>query len=175
MVDQDIFNDVQQFSPAWRDWEMHRCLCGIKDAVEAIPDYYTLGFQAAQISPANATTYYIGGYGAAAPVTTAGVVRIIIPHGGVITNVHMTIWVNSTLDTAANTGTLSIRINNTTNTLLTSAGVLFNATNTFVNVDGLSITVADDDQFEIVLLTPTFTTPPVQVRMWGTISINKNG
>lgn len=31
MANQDSANDWQQMSPAWREWEIHRCLCGILD------------------------------------------------------------------------------------------------------------------------------------------------
>jgi len=167
----EIQEDWQQQSPAWRDLQIHKCLCTMKGLLEdaELTDIYTLTIQSAQINLANATTYYFGGFAGSQPTTVAALVPVTAPKAGVLTNVHLIVWVNGTLATAGNC-TLSIRVNNTTDYLVTNTLALTAVTNK-VNVDTLTIPIAEDDEIEFKLLTPTWATPPTQVRIFGNIVI----
>lgn len=167
----EIQEDWQQQSPAWRDLQIHKCLCTMKGLLEdaELTDIYTLTIQSSQINLANATTYYFGGFAGSQPTTVAALVPVTAPKAGVLTNVHLIAWVNGTLATAGNC-TLSIRVNNTTDYLVTNTLALTAVTNK-VNVDTLTIPIAEDDEIEFKLLTPTWATPPTQVRIFGNIVI----
>jgi len=167
----EIQEDWQQQSPAWRDLQIHKCLCTMKGLLEdaELTDIYTLTIQSSQINLANATTYYFGGFAGSQPTTVAALVPVTAPKAGVLTNVHLIAWVNGTLATAGNC-TLSIRVNNTTDYLVTNTLALTAVTNK-VNVDTLTIPIAEYDEIEFKLLTPTWATPPTQVRIFGNIVI----
>lgn len=167
----EIQEDWQQQSPAWRDLQIHKCLCTMKGLLEdaELTDIYTLTIQSSQINLANATTYYFGGFAGSQPTTVAALVPVTAPKAGVLTNVHLIAWVNGTLATAGNC-TLSIRVNNTTDYLVTNTLALTAVTNK-VNVDTLTIPIAENDEIEFKLLTPTWATPPTQVRIFGNIVI----
>ena len=167
----DLQEDWQQFPPAWRDLQIHKCLCTMKGLIEdaELTDIYTLTIQSSQINLSNATTYYFAGYGSTQPSTTPALVPLIAPKAGTLTNVHLIFWVNGTLATAGNC-TLSIRVNNTTDYLVTNTLALTAVTNK-VNVDTLTIPIAEYDEIEFKLLTPTWGTPPTQVRIFGNIVI----
>lgn len=167
----EIQEDWQQQSPAWRDLQIHKCLCTMKGLLEdaELTDIYTLTIQSSQINLANATTYYFGGFAGSQPTTVAALVPVTAPKAGVLTNVHLIAWVNGTLATAGNC-TLSIRVNNTTDYLVTNTLALTAVTNK-VNVGTLTIPIAEDDEIEFKLLTPTWATPPTQVRIFGNIVI----
>lgn len=167
----EIQEDWQQQSPAWRDLQIHKCLCTMKGLLEdaELTDIYTLTIQSSQINLANATTYYFGGFAGSQPTTVAALVPVTAPKAGVLTNVHLIAWVNGTLATAGNC-TLSIRVNNTTDYLVTNTLALTAVTNK-VNIDTLTIPIAEEDEIEFKLLTPTWATPPTQVRIFGNIVI----
>lgn len=170
----DLQEDWQQQSPAWRDLQIHKCLCSLKGLLEEaqLTDIYTLTSQASQINFANATTYYFGGFAGSQPTSVAALVPLTAPKAGVLTNVHLIFWVNGTLASAGSCA-LSVRINNTTDYLVTNSLALTSVTNK-VNVDSLSIPIAEDDEIEFKLLTPTWGTPPTQVRIFGNIAIARN-
>lgn len=167
----EIQEDWQQFPPAWRDLQIHKCLCTMKGLIEdaELTDIYTLTIQSSQINLANATTYYFGGFAGAQPTAVPALVPVTAPKAGTLTNVYLIFWVNGTLATAGNC-TLSIRVNNTTDYLVTNTLALTAVTNK-VNVDTLTIPIAEDDEIEFKLLTPTWGTPPTQVRIFGNIVI----
>lgn len=167
----EIQGDWQMQSPGWRDLQIHKCLCTMKGLLEesVLTDVYTLTIQSSQINLANATTYYLGGFAGSQPTTTAALVPVTAPKSGTLTNVHLIFWVNGTLASAGSC-TVSIRVNNTTDYLVTNSLALTAITNK-VNVDTLAIPIAEDDEIEIKLLTPTWGTPPTQVRIFGNILI----
>ena len=167
----DSSQDWQMQSPGWREYQIFKCLCTLKDNMESanLTDIYTLNVQAGNINLGASTTYYFAGCASIQPTTTADIVNLVAPKEGQMTNVHLTFWVNGTLASAENC-TLSVRVNNTTDYLVTNT-LQLNAVKNSVNVDTLTIPIAEDDTFEFKLVTPAFGTPPTQVRIFGNITI----
>ncbi len=111
-------------------------------------------------TPLDATTYYFGDVYVLAQQTTADVQRIYFPKAGTITSARITF--HQTAGTAE-TSTVSIRLNNTTDTTLSAAVTNDAANTTFLN-SGLSIAVTTSDYIEIKWVTPTWATNPTNVR-----------
>lgn len=129
-------------------------------AASYIGEVYTLQSTAANFNPADAGTYYQGMSGAT-PSTTAAVHVVPIPVAGTITNIRLEIAVAGTLG-SSETSTVSLRLNNTTDTTITAAGAYTAARQAYsANV---SITVAAGDYFQIKIAAPTWaTTNPTAV------------
>lgn len=109
-------------------------------------------------SPADATTYFIGSLFTQDPSTSAGTRRIYIPKAGTITVVELFTRTTGAAGTTE-TSTISIRLNNTTDTTITTSFITSTTTNTFSNT-GLAIAVAQGDYIEIKWTTPTWATNP---------------
>jgi hypothetical protein len=108
---------------------------------------------------ADATTYYFGLWGSAAATTTAAGRRIYIQRAGIITAV--TVAFNIAGLSTSETFTTYVRLNNTTDTTLSTVNVT-NAS--FVAItSNPTITVAYGDYFEIKFVTPTWVTNPTGV------------
>lgn len=132
---------------------------------------YVLPINAGSLNPADATTYYFGNFFSLAPGATAQTRRIYIPKGGTITACN--IFIVSTGAGTAETSTISIRLNNTTDTTVTSTLDL-SATSVVVSVTNLSIVVADNytDYIEMKWVTPTWVTNPTGVFFTGNVFID---
>ena len=111
------------------------------------------------LAPADATTYYFGGAFTNALITTAAIRRLYIPKSGTIKAAYVTF--SQTAGTAE-TSTISIRLNNTTDTAI-SAAITNDAAVTTFNNTGLSIAVVAGDYIEIKWVTPTWATNPTAV------------
>jgi len=115
-------------------------------------------------SPADATTYYFGQPVMTSIITTTAATRKIrIPKAGTITRIDTQITVDGTLGTNQ-LSTLYLRLNNTTDTTLTSAvdfSVLYSE---HINT-GLSVAVIAGDYVEMKLLAATFATNPTTIRI----------
>lgn len=137
-----------------------------------LSDYggYTLSAVCAASSPADSTTYYFGPHFARALATTAAYHKIRFPRAGKIVQITIETFVITTLGSAENI-TASFRLNDTTDTTITSVMQLDQTTETFTN-SGLSIAVAAGDYGCIKLAMPAFTTNPVDVylnvQIWTT-------
>ena len=112
------------------------------------------------LSPADATTYYWG------PIafnvgTTATTRRMYIQRAGIITACHMFIICSTG---TSETSTVSIRLNNTTDTTVTSTLAL-NTQPLVISNTSLSITVAVGDYIEMKWVTPTWVTNPTGVSL----------
>jgi hypothetical protein len=118
---------------------------------------------AANLSPADARTYYVGCFPSLAPTTTADRTRCYIPKSGRIKSVYGTFWNSGTLS-SAQASTIAVRINNTTS-INVSTSVANNAVTTTFNDSNLSIAVSAGDYFEVTWTTPTWTTNPTNTRM----------
>jgi hypothetical protein len=118
---------------------------------------------AANLSPADARTYYVGCFQSLAPTTTADRTRCYIPKSGQIKAVYGTFWNSGTLS-SAQLSTIDIRLNNTTSTTV-SASAANNAVMTTFSDSNLSIAVSAGDYFEVTWTTPTWTTNPTNTRM----------
>lgn len=132
---------------------------------------YALPINAGSLNPADATTYYFGNFYSLAPGTTAQTRRIYIPKGGIITACNL--FVVSTGAGTSEQSTISIRLNNSTDTTLTSILDL-SATSVIISESNLSIVVADNytDYIEMKWVTPTWVTNPTGVFFTGNIFID---
>jgi hypothetical protein len=121
----------------------------------------------ASTNPADATTYYFGAFPHVALSTTAANQRLYIMRAGTV--VAADIFMICTTGTSE-TSTMSFRLNNTTDTTISSA-VALNATPFHVQNTSLSIAVAAGDYFEIKWVTPTWVTNPTAVLGWVQIFV----
>lgn len=122
---------------------------------------YTVYANCAVSSPADSTTYYFGPHWARPLATTAANHKIRFPRAGKITRITIETLVVTTVATTENI-TASFRLNDTTDTTITSVMQLDQSSETFTN-SGLSIAVAAGDYGCIKLAMPAFATNPVDV------------
>lgn len=110
-------------------------------------------------TPADATTYFFGSRVEPLVTRTAsGVPKIFIPVTGTITLVRV---VFSSNNSSNETSTLSLRLNNTTDTTVSSAIDLSSAITCFSVAGTVSIAVVAGDYVEFKWVTPTWATNPV--------------
>lgn len=123
----------------------------------------TAGFSL--FSPADATTYYWGQWDSLVPTTTANFRRMYIQRAGIITTAR--IYIIGTAAGSAETSTMSLRLNNTTDTTVTST-LAITAYPTVVTNTSLTLSVAFGDYLEWKWVTPTWATNPTQLYgfMW---------
>jgi hypothetical protein len=138
------------------------------DGTWAHPAGYTIQGSAASHNPTDGTTYYIGTASAAAPTTTAGIVRMYIPRAGTITSAYVFCSANGTAG-SNQAWVMNIRLNNTTNTQIASVSAT-TAQRVWSNT-ALAITVAQGDYIEIQSVSPTWTTNPTAVTYAAVIYI----
>lgn len=119
---------------------------------------YVLEAQFASTSPADATTYFFGPFFSAVMGTTSGNHRVYIPRAGVITRVDL--FMSGTAG-SSETSTISVRLNDTTDTTITS--ILNLSTFPVYVTNAISITVAAGDWVNIKWLTPTWVTNPTGI------------
>ncbi len=125
---------------------------------------YPLKFDHAVWSPADATTYYWGGFPTGGPGTTANLQTLMVPKAGTITTVQLTILIAGTNGTGEN-GTFILRVNGSDAVTLTSTKVFNGGSNTQINVtySGLTQAVAVGDKLEFKESCPTFATNPTGI------------
>lgn len=126
---------------------------------------YTLFHSFTSFSPADATTYYWGQRPASA-AAVPGTYRIYIPKAGTIKRVDFAFYQTAG---SAETSSVSLRLNNTTDTLLSNA-VVNNAQPTVFSAT-VAIAVVAGDYVEFKWVTPTWATNPTSVVGWGNIYI----
>lgn len=137
--------------------------------VERAPIGYALQAASGNTNISDAATLYFG----LSSGQAAGSVnnqRIYFPKAGVVRAVYLFFANTGTLSTNE-TATVSFRLNNTTDTTISSA-VTHDAAQTAYSATTLNIAVAANDYFEIKYVAPTFSTNPTNVRMSATIYIN---
>jgi hypothetical protein len=120
---------------------------------------YPVRFGFSNASPADVTTYYFGLWDSLTPTVTAAARRIHFYRAGKIT--AATIFMNPTVNGTTETGTISFRLNNTTDTTLSSTFTVSSVN--YQLVTGLSIAIAQGDYGDIKWLTPTWATNPTGV------------
>ena len=125
--------------------------------------YATSG--SAGVAPADATTYYFTPAASFGLSATAGNQKLIIPRTGVIRKIY--IDGNCTVG-SSETSTFSLRLNNTTDTTITSTAV-FNATPFSFSNTALTIAVTAGDAINIKWVSPTWVTNPTALSMWAVI------
>lgn len=116
-------------------------------------------------NPADSTSYYSGSIIGANWTSTGAARKIYIPKNGTLKAAQIWISVSGTLG-SNETSTMYFRLNNTTDTTLSSAIVADTASNVFT-VTGLSVAVTTSDYFEIKWTTPAWGTNPLSVG-WAT-------
>ena len=108
-------------------------------------------------NPVASAVYYAGGIiNATAAATIADTRRLYIPKTGTIKSCYGLF--NQTASGSANTGTLNIRLNNTTDTAVGSAQA-HNVTNTLYSSTSLSIAVTQGSYIEFKWTCPATTAP----------------
>lgn len=129
---------------------------------------YPMQFSCASHNPLDSTTYYFGSLPAAAPTTTGDLYRVYIPRTGHIRKFAVIVLVGGTLG-SSETGTMYLRINGTTDYLISSAmswaSVLQSVAEAYE--DDTAPAVSINDYFEIKFITPAWVTNPTTVIYWG--------
>jgi len=120
---------------------------------------YWMSTYIASFSPADATSYYSGPFPGVAG-TSAANNRLYVPRAGLVTKIRL-FFIQSVVGTTE-TSTVAFRLNDTTDTTISSAVNLSASPYTVVN-SALSIAVAEDDYFCIKWTTPTWATNPTGV------------
>lgn len=111
-------------------------------------------------NPADGSIYYIGNIPSGI-LTTAGTNRIYIPQGGTITSFYGN--TKSTVLGSSEPSSIYIRINNTTDYLV-SGNVLFtSSTGNYFSNTSLNIAVSAGDYFEVKLVCASWTTNPTSI------------
>lgn len=113
-------------------------------------------------NPADSATYFLAqAISLITNTTSNGSTRFVIPTTGTITACYGAFTVQGSLATSE-TSTLAIRLNNTTDTNVTTS-LLFNATSNAVSNSSLSISVTAGDFIELKLICPVWATNPLTV------------
>lgn len=131
-----------------------------KVTVQNLRGGYVLTAACGASSPADATTYYFGSLYSQVLDTNAVLHAVRIPRAGTITYISLWHACYGTL-ASSETSTMSFRLNNTTDTTISSVVAL--NTGSFLASATPSIAVAVGDYFEIKWVTPTFATNPTNV------------
>lgn len=127
---------------------------------------YTLSVQALSSSPTDAQTVYFGQL-PKAPVTAAATSKVYIPKTGVIR--RATIYCYSGTAGTAESWSLYVRVNNTTDTLIATLAV--SASERVFSNSGLAIAVSAGDYFEVKGVQPTWATNPATTIYGGYVYI----
>lgn len=122
---------------------------------------YIVTAACAASSPADSTTYYFGPHYTRALATTAAAHKLRFPRAGKIVRITIETLVITTVATTENI-TASFRLNDTTDTTITSVMQLDQSYETFTN-SALGIAVAAGDYGCIKLAMPVFATNPIDV------------
>ena len=121
---------------------------------------YSLEFGMSNGSPADATTYFLGSWDGQGFQTTGGNRRVYIQRAGKITKADVFMVVAS--PGSNETSTMSVRVNNSTDTTISSSIEANSSTEHFSN-NSMSVSVAVGDYVEIKWVTPTWVTNPTGV------------
>lgn len=149
-------------------WDMFIPISG--EGWKQLPSQYiSLQFGELAADPADSTTYYTGQSFGIARGTSAGRRNIQIPVTGTIVAIYGNVLVTGTLG-SAETSTVSLRLNDTTDTTISST-VVASALNNQFNGTGLGVAVVPGDTVEIKWVTPAWATNPTAVVLSGTILI----
>lgn len=128
---------------------------------------YVLQSSCANVNPADSTDYYIGGQFSAAPQTSIGVMLgIPIPKTGTVKAVVVRNIFTAGTNEAV---TFNLRLNNTTDTALTSGD--FSSSPNVLLTTGLSLAVTQNDYLHLKVTTPNWATNPTGWRAAVTIYI----
>lgn len=124
------------------------------------------------VSTLRNTTYYFGSIEINALTTTNGIRRVYIPKGGTIKRVSCYIHNQGVLGTGE-TSTMNLRLNDTTDTVISAAITTNAVTQVFSNL-AMNISVADMDFIEIKWPTPNWVTQPTLLNIAWTVYVETN-
>lgn len=130
-------------------------------------DLYTVHF-GISVNPADSTTYYFAPWSNGGATTTVGNLKTYIMRAGVVTDIRIFGIVTTG---SAETSTISFRLNDTTDTTISSTAA-FNATPFTIINSGLSIAVAKNDYFNIKWVSPAWATNPTALTMYAMIRVS---
>ena len=122
-------------------------------------DFITLGLSAASFNPADSTTYYMSDTPTLPPGATATSRKLKLPVPSVLVAARIETIVAGTLAAGDESTTISLRLNNTTDSTISSA-VKFTTVAQTLMITGLNISVATTDDFQLKVVTPAFSTNP---------------
>jgi hypothetical protein len=150
---------IQRKAGAWTNRTIAQYYADLQPSVKD-DVYFTVPFIPAVLSPADATTYYIGA-GAIAPSTTATNQDMSLPFDFTVIGAVINVGGNTAAGTTENS-TMSIR-NTTTSTSSTMGTFQTNGSTTVIistTINGLSIDVNANALFCLQWLAPTWATNP---------------
>lgn len=153
---------IQRKAGAWTNRTIAQYYADLQPSVKD-DVYFTVPFLPAVLSPADATTYYIGA-GSIAPSTTATNQDMSLPFDFTVISAVIMASGNTAAGTTENS-TMSIR-NTTTSTSSTMGTFQTNGSTTVIistTINGLSINVNANDLFCLQWLAPTWATNPTAV------------
>lgn len=171
---QEVISDLSEKSTTVLNEELRKNRTDISEAESRITETesdisdinsrlgYSLVLGHQSFDPADSTTYYYGGMMGSSAVPFAARRRIYIPKSGTIKSAYVFAEVGSTL-ASTETATMYLRLNNTTDTLVSSA-IQFNTTSQSYSATNLSIAVTAGDYLEVKLVTPAWATNPLAIR-----------
>ena len=125
---------------------------------------YGINFGSAQTTFAASTAYYFGLPGAGV-ATNAAQRRVYIPYAGTIKEIYL--YVRTTNGTSGESWTMSLRLNNTSNTTIATTATT-STDKVFLN-SNLNVSVVAGDYFEITTTAPA--TAPGVSNLYGTLII----
>lgn len=126
---------------------------------------YALQLTSGTLSPASGSTHYFGGN--AAWGDSATVFRVYVPRAGTITRADLHVLAAN--PGSAEAATVSLRLNNTTDTTISSSVAFDNVVSNYSAV--LAVAVQAGDYIEGKVVFPTFATLPTVVLMCATVFI----
>jgi len=141
----------------------------IKDIQTLVTCGYTIPIFTGVLSPADATTYYLGPVAGLTPSTTAEERKIYIPKAGTIT--FCAISTNATTAGSNEDWPYYIRLNNTTDYGIDTVSVSANLRQWISYT--LDVDVVAGDYIEIKTVTPTWATNPVTMSQGGYLYIEQ--
>jgi hypothetical protein len=132
----------------------------VSSPVAASTSYAVNMITASTPAPADNTTYFMPNASVWSAITAAAT-RIFIPRSGTLSSVYGAISITGTLASSENV-TINVRLNNTTDTAITTTSQWTATLNTFSN-NGLSIAVTAGDYISFTAVTPAWATNPTNV------------
>lgn len=136
-------------------------------ANEVIP----ISCTAAAVNLADSTTYYFSDTPTLPPGATATSRKLKLPSNSTLYAARIETIVGGTLAAGDESSTLSIRLNNTTDSTISSAVKFTTAAQTLM-ITGLNVSVATTDDFQMKLVTPAFSTNPTTCYIAVTLFLN---
>jgi hypothetical protein len=141
---------------------------GMKKVLPRNVGAYTLFGSVPNTSPADATTYFFGGIPGGGLSTSGATRKILVPRAGVVRQVQLVV---STGGGTAETSTISLRLNNTTDATITASFATNSSGVVFTN-SAMTLAVALGDYLEFKWVTPTWVTNPTSLTIEGTIWVS---